>query len=251
MKINNIKKLSQQYIIELTNGTKIKTYAEIILKYKILYKKEITNETLNKIDKENIYYDAYHNTIKYITKKLRSEYEIKNYLNKYLLNQNEKKEIIIKLKQLNLINDKKFTKAYINDQLSFTMNGPYKIKKELENFKIEENIINEIIENIDTTIYYKKIKKIIEKKLKTKQKYSGNILKQKLVYELKQLGYPNEIVYETLNNINLKGNIEIEYNKIYNKLKNKYNKLELNKIIKQKLYSLGYTYEDIEKITQN
>lgn len=251
MIINKIKKIGKKYRLELDDGTFINTYGDIIIKYNILYHKDIDIETVNSIEKENIYYDAYQDVIIYITKKLRSEYEVKRFLDKYLISLCEKEKIILKLKELNLINDRIVAKAFINDKLSFTNNGPYKIRKELELLKIDENIINDVFYEIDSSIYYDKVKKIIEKKLKLKQKYSGNVLKQKLINELKNMGYSSEVIYDVLDNVVIKGDIIKEYDKLYNKFKLKYNEVELDKKIEQKLYSLGYSRDDIEKITRN
>lgn len=248
MKIIKIKKIGKKYKIELENGLFINTYADIIIKYNILYHKEIDINMQNKIENENIYYDAYYSTISYITKKLRSEYEVKKYLDKYLISIEEKEHILNELKSINLINDKELSKAFVNDKLAFTNNGPYKIKKELEDLKIDADIINDTLDSIDQNIYYEKINKILEKKLKCSQKYSGNVLKQKLANELQNQGYPNEIIYEILNNTTINSDISKEYNKLYNKLKTKYEGIELKKLIKQKLYEKGYTKSEIDKI---
>lgn len=251
MKINKIKKVGQKYKIELEDYSSINTYADIIIKYNILYHKEIDNETINKIEYENIYYEAYQNTVKYITKKMRSEYEVRKYLEKYLISNQEKEKIIVKLKELNLINDKLFCQIYTNYKISFTNYGPYIIKKELEKLKIDETIINEVLDNVDSKIYLDKIKKIIEKKIKNNKKYSGYILKQKISLDLNNLGYSNEQIYDLINNIEIKGNIDKEYNKYFEKFKTKYSGYELEKIIEKKLYSLGYTKSEIDNIKNN
>lgn len=250
MKIKTIKKNGKKYKIELEDGNSITTYDDLILKYNILYKKEINNELINKIENENIFYDAYNCTLSYISKKLRSLYEVQNFLNKFLISTEEKQNIITKLKELKLINDKNFTESFINDKINFTNYGPYRIKKELEKYKIEDEIINKSLNKIDQNIYYEKVKKIIDQKIKINKKYSGNVLKQKITIELINLGYPNDIIYDVLNTINIKGNINEIYNKLYQKLSKKYSGYELEKIIDQKLYSLGYNKTEIEEKNQ-
>lgn len=247
-----IKKLKNKYKIEFDNREPIITYDDIILKYNILYKKELSEELIDKILKENTYYDAYYASIAYISQKLRSEYEVKKYLDKFLLFSDEKNNLILKLKELNLINDSILASAFVNDKIKFTNYGPYKIKEELEKIRIDDQIINEALEKIDSNIYYNKIKKIIAKKMKTKIKCSGNVLKQKLIIELNILGFPKDMVYDVLSEFDIKGNIDITYNKIYQKYVKKYTGYNLNKKIEQKLYSLGFSKEEInKKITHN
>ena len=160
---------------------------------------------------------------------------------------NEKDNIILKLKELNLINDTILSSAFINDKINFTNLGPYKIKQELEKIKVDDCIIDEAINKIDSNVFYDKVKKIIDKKMKTKSKYSGNVLKQKLLGELTILGYPKDMIYDALNNINVNGNIDAMYDKIYQKYSKKYTGYDLNRIVEQKLFSLGFSREEINK----
>lgn len=242
-----IKKIKNKYKIEFEDREPIVTYDDIILKYNILYKKDLSDDLIDKIIKENIYYDALYSSISYIGKKLRSEYEVRKYLDKFLLLPNEKDNIILKLKELNLINDTILASAFINDKINLTNLGPYKIKQELEKIKVDVLTIDEAINKIDSNVFYEKIKKIIDKKIKTKTKYAGNVLKQKLLGELTILGYPKDMIYDALNNINVNGNIDAMYDKIYQKYSKKYTGYDLNRIVEQKLYSLGFSREEINK----
>lgn len=250
MKINCIKKSGKKYVLELDDGSVLKIYGDLLIKYNILYHKEISYKEVELLEKENIYYDAYNCSISYISKKIRSKYEVYNYLDKFLINDNEKNEIIDKLVNLKLIDDRYYANAYINDSLAFTLKGPYKIKKELLKLKIDDSLIDEALSNINDSVYYDNVKKIINKKLKANKKYSGYVIKQKLINELMLLGYPDYVIYESVNNIDYKGDIVNEYKKIYNKLSKRYSDHELDLKIRQKLYSLGYTNSDIEKVTQ-
>ena len=242
-----IKKIKNKYKIEFEDRAPIVTYDDIILKYNILYKKDLSDDLIDKIIKENIYYDALYSSISYVGKKLRSAYEVKKYLDKFLLLPNEKDNIILKLKELNLINDTILSSAFVNDKINFTNLGPYKIKQELEKIKVDDCIIDEAINKIDSNVFYDKVKKIIDKKMKTKSKYSGNVLKQKLLGELTILGYPKDMIYDALNNINVNGNIDVTYDKIYQKYSKKYTGYDLNRILEQKLFSLGFSREEINK----
>ena len=83
MKIKKIqKKQNGKYEITLDDNLKIKTYDEIILNNDILFSKELNDEEIMKIDSENYYYDIYNKIVKMISNKLKSEHEIKDYLDK-------------------------------------------------------------------------------------------------------------------------------------------------------------------------
>ena len=248
MKIMKIQKKNNKYKIILEDNNIIETYDEIIIKENILYKKEITQELKNKIEKENKYYDIYNNILKYIKTKLRSEYEIREFIRKNEIDNITEEKIIKKLKDSKLIDDKIYTYAYIHDRIKFSNDGPYKIKKELLKNKIEENIIDEELYKLDKKEIYEKLKKQILKKLNINTKYSNNMIKQKLTNYFITQGYEKEMIIEIIENNQISNSniIKKEYDKLYNKYKNKYNEYELEKIIK--LYQKGFSIDEINNI---
>lgn len=250
MKIKKIKKENKKYKIIFENNEIITTYDDVIINNNLLYKKEINNEHLNKILEETKYYETYNKIIKYISTKLRSEYEIKKYMNKLEISEITQNEIIKKLKQIRLIDDYTFVKAYINDKINLSNDGPLKIKKDLINHKIDIDIIEKEIEKIDKQILMDKLECGIIKKLKSNTKYSNTMIKQKLIYNFINMGYDkNDILYLIeKNEIKEDERINKEYDKLYIKYSNKYDKEELKYIIKNKLYVKGYNYDEINEI---
>lgn len=250
MKIMKIQKKNNKYKIILEDNNIIETYDEIIIKENILYKKEITEELKNKIEKENKYYEIYNNVLKYIKIKLRSEYEIREYIKKNEIDNITEEKIIKKLKDSKIIDDKTYAYAYIHDRIKFSNDGPFKIKKELIKNKIEENIIEEELYKLDKEEIYEKLEKQILKKLNTNTKYSNNMIKQKLINYFINQGYEKEMIIEIIedNQKEDKNIIKKEHEKLYNKYKNKYNEYELNRIIKQKLYQKGFSIDEINNI---
>ncbi|MDD2434896.1 MAG: RecX family transcriptional regulator [Bacilli bacterium] len=250
MKIEKIKKLnSGKYKIEFENKDKITTYDDVILKNNLLYKKELDNTELNQLYIDNKYYDVYNRTVNYITKRLRSEKEIYLFLEKFELDWTDNEKIIKELKKINLINDSKFTEAYVSDRLNLSSDGPDKIRKSLINYGIDDNLIENELGRIDSELINEKINKIVKKKMVHNHKYSLYVMKQKLMLELVNLGYNRSDInpileaYQDTNN-----NIEKEYQKIYSKLSTKYSNQELYYRVKQKLYQKGYSSYEVDEV---
>lgn len=249
MKINKIKKMKNgKYKLELDNKESIVTYDEVILKNNLLFNKEIDSNILNKMNNENDYYNNYNKIIKYISTKLRSKEEILKYMDK--LGIESKGKMIDDLTNINLINDNVFLKAFINDKINLTNDGPFKIMKELLNHNIEEILINEELSKYDENIFKEKLSRLTLKKIKMNIKSSKYILKQKLFNEFLNLGYSKELINEVLNEVDIKDNkqIEKEYNLLYKKLSNKYKEEELEFQIRKKLYSKGFNQESINEL---
>ncbi len=248
MKIEKIKKQSNnKYKITLENGDIINTYDDVILSTNMLYTKEIDDETLKKIQVKNDYYSLYNKAIKFISKRLRSEFEVNEFLIKNNALEIDIKKIIDNLKQNGFINDVNFAKAYIYDRFNLSNDGPYKIKKDLTNYNIDSNIIEENISLIKNSDIKDKLEKYVLKKVKIDHKHSINTLKNKLRVDLYNLDYENSMIEEVLNNVKYNNNIEKEFNIIYNKLSKKYSDYELKTKIKEKLYQKGYSFEEINE----
>lgn len=230
----------------------ITTYDNVILENNLLYKKNIDDKLYNKILNDTTYFDIYNKTVKYILKKRRSEKEINIYLNKFVINDNDKNKIINKLKEIKLINDIEYCKAYINDKLYLSKEGINKIKNHLLKENIPVDIINQELKKVDISILDEHLEKIIIKKIKNNKRYSNNILKRKIMNEMINLGYDKDKIIHILeSNINSDSEVlKNEFNKIYNKFKNKYSSYQLENKIKQKLIQKGFKLEDINKLLQ-
>lgn len=252
MQINKIVKMKDNKYKIIIDGESIVTYDNVILEHELLYKKSIDNNLYKKILIDTSYYDIYNKTVKYILKRRRSEKEIRKYLNKYDIINSDIESIISKLKDIRLINDREYCKAYINDKLYLSKEGINKIKEDLIGEDISIEIIEEELNNIDEYLFNERLEKLIVKKINSNKKYSNSYLKQKILGEMINLGYDKEIILTILeSNLNSDNNIlEHEFNKVYDKLKVKYSGYELENKIKQKLIQKGFSVGDISRLLQ-
>ena len=192
------KKKNNIYKIYLENDQSINIYEDVILKNNLLFKKEIDEELLEQLDLDNNKEDAYNKCIKYISVRIRSEYEIREYLKRREIDDDLIEITIEKLIKNNLLNDDIFAKAFINDKLNFTTMGPYKIEQELKKHKIDNNIISKYLCDIEDQIIDDKINKQITKLMKSNRKKQN--LRNKIYMNLLSLGYSNEMILRNINN---------------------------------------------------
>lgn len=254
MKIEKIKKLNNgKYKIVLDNADKITTYDDVILKNNLLFDKEIDFEELKSLNKQTTYYDIYNKIIKMIATKYRSEKEIRKFLQDKEITETEKKELVEKLKEIGMIDDIRFMKAYISDRMHLSSDGPYLIKKDLLDHGMDENKVEEEISHISEKDIIEKIHKLVGKKIKSNTKYSIYILKQKLIGTLQLKGFDPRMIAEVFDTYEVVGHgpLEKEYQKVSTKLSKKYEGNELYYQIKQKLYSKGFASSEIEGVMQD
>lgn len=248
--IKYTKKGSNKYELTLKDDTKLLLYTDLILKYNLLIIKNIDNNILTEIEKDNLKLDCYYKTLKYL-KNPKCTKDIKNYLKEYPLPIVE--YTITRLTNEGYLNDYNYIRAYINTKINLSHDGYYKIYYSLKDKDLDDNIIKEYLDNIEDSIWLDKINKIIDSKLKSNPKYSNNLLINKIKNYLKTLGFQDYLINIALNNITLDNTHEDEklkkdYEKLYNKYKNKYDKNKLNYILIGKLYQKGYELAKVKML---
>lgn len=188
-----------KYNVYLSNGEVITLSEKVITENELLLKKEIDSDLYNKVNKENRIYDLVDVSINYISIRLRSIREVRDYLLKKKASVDEIDLVIEKLINANYLDDDRFAKAYIKDKINFTNYGDYKIKMELQRLGVSSSIIENNILLIDDEIIESRIRKIIEKDIKSNKKYSGINLKNKIYNHLLSQGYSKEKVISIIN----------------------------------------------------
>ena len=252
MKIGKYTKLkSNKYSVVIDDIT-VKLYDDVIVKYELLRLKEIDEKLFKEITEYNDRLEAYYKALKYITKKLRTEKEIYKYLDKDY-NKDIILETIDKLKRMGYLNKDLYLKSYLSDQIHMTLNGPNKIKKDLVSLGYEEDEFKEVVDNIDGDVWFSKIEKIVNKKIKSNRNLGSNKLKEKIVYDLSNLGFYKWMIEDVIHRTEFGSNINIlekEYNKLYTKLSRKFDDSSIDYQIRMKLLQKGFYSSEIDEFIQ-
>lgn len=242
MKIERIiKKKSNIYEIILSDKTSLSFYDETIFRFNLLITKKINKDDLEKINHFNLQVEAYYKALSYIKKKLRTRMELYKKLEELKYDENIIKNVLEKLEKQKYLNDELYIKSYINDQVNLTLKGPIKIKKELNNLGFSN--VDSYFEIIDEEVWKNKVKKIIDKNIKSNKKYSKNNLIIKIKSNLIQNGYNIDNFSYLFTDLKIEDDEEI-IKKLMEKAKIKYSKKysgkELEYKIKQYMYSKGF-----------
>ncbi|MCI6265245.1 MAG: RecX family transcriptional regulator [Erysipelotrichaceae bacterium] len=200
MKIERFEKIGKdKYRLYLDNGEVIDTYDEVILKNDLLFKKEISPSFYQRILLESKLGEQYHAALKYISVRIRSTKEIKDYLKRKNVAEEDIEQIVQKLTLNHALDDDYFCECFIKDKLRFTTMGEYRIVNELKKHEIDNQIIEKYMELMNESVMREKIKKIIEKQMKSNRKLDCQKLRNKLYHQLLGLGYSSSLIVEVLN----------------------------------------------------
>lgn len=248
MKIIKYKKTTKgRYKIYLDDGRELLLYEDVILKFSLLLKKEILEKDIMEIELFNQECDVYHVALESINRRFKSTYDLKESLLKKEYPYELVEKAIEKLLKQGYLNDQSFAKSYINNQIITTNKGPYKIRRELSEHRVDTNIIEEEIEVFDEDTQLEKIRKVTTRLYNSNRNRGGVILKKKIVSDLVNLGYDTSVISKVINDFDFSNDKDIakkEYEKLYKKYSRKYDGKELEYKIKEKLYQKGLYYED-------
>ena len=187
------------YNVYLSNGEVLELDESVITNNELLLKKRIDNDLYDKLKRDNKICILVNASIKYINVRLRSIKEIKDYLLKKEEDTNLIDEVISRLMKMGYLDDRRFTEAYIKDKLNFTSWGDYKIINELNKLGISSLDIEDNIDLLSDDILNERMRKIIDKDIRTNKKYSGLKLKNKIYNHLLTSGYSKEKVISLIN----------------------------------------------------
>lgn len=248
MKIIKYKKTTKgRYKIYLDDGRELLLYEDVILKFSLLLKKEILEKDIMEIELFNQECDVYHVGLDSINRRFKSTYDLKESLLKKEYPYELVEKAIDKLLSQGYLNDRSFAKSYINNQMITTNKGPYKIRRELSEHKVDSNIIEDEIIVFDEETQLEKIKKVANRLYNSNRNRGGAVLKKKIVNDLVNLGYDTYVISKVVNEFDFSNDKDIakkEYDKLYKRLSRKYEGRELEYKIKEKLYQKGLYYED-------
>lgn len=185
-KITDLKQIgkSERYKLFLDFAYRCDLELEIIYKYHLKDGVILSEEELNEILFENKKLTCFSVALKYVSKSLKTEKQVRDYLlkNEYPL---ELVDLAVKkLAEYKYIDDAAYAKSYFNTYSQ--TKGIKLIKNELKNKGIKNEILQEVFEDVSDNIDV--ISKIVQKKLKNCVVFDQK-QKEKLIRSLISKGY--------------------------------------------------------------
>ncbi|MCM3569439.1 recombination regulator RecX [Neobacillus mesonae] len=226
--------------------------SDILIKFQLKKGMELDEFSIVEIGYQDDIRKAYNLAVQFLARRIRSEKEIRDYLNKKEVEHPVIHEVIHKLKGQKYINDAEFAKAFVRTMANTTDKGSDVIRMELKEKGIAEEIQNQALAEYPKEQQIEKAIKIGEKFFKKPSKDSIKIQRQKLEQQLLRKGYSFEMIQiaiqETINEEEEDELEAIRYQgeKAHRKFA-KYTGFEFEQKMKQALYRKGFSINLIEK----
>ncbi len=189
MIIDSVTKSKKKSVYVVAIGNKTYEFNEdIIIEFNLYKGKEINDDLLNKALASNSLNDYYNKALNYALRYYKSSYDTKNYLKEKGLSNELIDEIVNKLIEKNIINDKKIVENSVFSLVK-SCNGKLLIIEKLKQKRFDINLINECVNNIDMDFYFESLNKLYEKVKNKYDKYPDYVRIGKLKGYLYSRGY--------------------------------------------------------------
>lgn len=170
---------------------------ENFMKLQLKVSQELTQDEINEIIKKSEFQKCLDKTINFVMVRPRSIKEVKNYFRRKEVPESIHEEIFKRLERLELVNDQKFAKWWIDQRLQFKLKSKKDITFELRQKGIDTNIIKNILD--DSEIDEIKIaKELVDKKSYKWQKYDEKVRRQKISQYLVGKGFNWNVMNDVL-----------------------------------------------------
>lgn len=203
MKVVDIEfdKKKELFLVYFEDDSKFFVNYNIFEKYKISKDMEFTEEEISKIKYFSDLERAKIKAIKYVLGKFKTKMEVVKKLN----NEFQKDiidDVLYFLEENGYVDDRNYTKLFIEDKQNLNGYGKNKIKSLLIQKGIERKIIDEFIFDFDEEIDFKNAKDMGEKKLNLLRNETDEFKKkQKIINYLAYRGFSFDIIQKVLGEI--------------------------------------------------
>jgi regulatory protein len=242
-KITTQKKNKGRYNIFLDHGQGeaygFSVDEDVLVKYRLQKNMELDEATIEAMKQTDTIHRSYTLAINYLSYRMRSEKEIREYLNGKEVDPEHVEEIVTRSKVMT------------------SSKGPLLLKKELIEKGVNASQAEEALQHFSFEKQYEKAMKFAEKKMKNDGRKAFRQQLQNVQQTLMQKGYQGDVIQEVLANLPAEENEDSEWEaavlqgeKLLRKYQQKAEGFELKQKIKSAMYRKGFTFDIIDRFIE-
>jgi regulatory protein len=195
-KIEQQKKKKSRVNIYIDGEFTLGLYKDTVVKFHLYENKEITSAEISSIKEFEELTDAKEKVLNFISYRERSRKEIEDYLSNKEFRQEVTDKVLEDMEKSGLVDDRRFTIAWIKNRNKINPKGNFALKIELQEKGIEEDEIEKILADVDEKENARKvIKKAVGKYGRSKS------AKRKIMEYLRRRGFSINTSIEVLNEL--------------------------------------------------
>lgn len=251
--ITGLAKEKNLFKVTFSNHETLLVSEDQLVRHRLLKGQEISEAELQELKDSSRFDLGLQESYRYISYQLRSEKEVDQFLKEHELPLKDRKKVIERLKELNLVNDKIYAESYVRTQMRLSGKGPGAIRQQLLKKGIKGGTAEDAL-----ALYEEKEQLAValhtgEKALRRIHGKSFKETGQKLRQSLMQKGFGPEEINQVLAELLVEKDqeaenaaLEKEADKLWRRHQSKPRE-KRNQKIKQSLYQKGFDLMAIQQ----
>ncbi|CDQ20385.1 regulatory protein [Halobacillus karajensis] len=260
-KITTQKKHKSRYNIFLDKGNGeeygFSVDEDVLVKYRLQKNMDLDDAMIQALIQTDTLHKSYTLAINYLSYRMRSEKEVRDYLKDKETDPEHIEEIMRRLKNERLLDDQEFANSLVRTRIMTSSKGPLLLKKELLEKGVSAGKAEEAITHYSFDKQYEKALKFAEKKIKNDGRKSYRQQIQNVQQTLMQKGFQGDVIQEVLANLPEDEDSDAEWEavvyqgeKLLRKFQSKAEGFELKQKIKSGLYRKGFSFDLIDRFME-
>lgn len=252
-KITTQKKRTDRYNIFVDEKYAFSVDEEVLLKFQLKKGTVLDDLLLAEVQFHDEIQKAFTDALNYLSYRMRSESEVRQYLKKKDFEEPIIKEAIHKLYSFQYLDDLEFAKAYVRTHVNGGNKGPITLNQELKEKGIQDKLIEQALMEYPHEIRVEHARKLAGKSIKKEKNISERALRQKVEQTLARKGFPRDIITEALEDVTVEKDEDEQWTSLSHhaeKLQRRYRNyegFEYTQKMKQALYRKGFPIELIDR----
>ncbi|MCA0971822.1 recombination regulator RecX [Halobacillus litoralis] len=260
-RITTQKKNKNRYNIYLDHGRGedygFSVDADVLVKYRLQKGMELDDATINALIQTDTIHKSYTLAINYLSYRMRSEKEMRQYLLEKEVEPEHVDEIIKRLYNEKLLDDQEFANSLIRTRVMTSSKGPLLLKKELIEKGVTAMQAEEALQYYPFDRQLEKASKFAEKKMRQDSRKSRKQQIQSVQQTLMQKGFSGDVIQEALASLPEEEENDSEWEavvyqgeKLVRKYERKTEGYELKQKVKAGLYRKGFPFDLIDRFLE-
>lgn len=252
-KVSQQKRSSSRFNVFLNDEYAFSISEDVYIKYHVHKGKVLTAEQIETIKHADNLQRAYLTAINYLSYRIRTESEMRTHLRKKDLVQHIIDQVIERLYDEQLLNDRSFATTFVSDRINRSTKGPTVIQQELAEKGVSKSDIEHALTIYTNDIQREKALAWGQKEINKRSKRPLRRRKEQLTAKLLRRGFTKDVACEVVDIVEIEEDEEQEFlllkkeaDKLYTRYENKYDDYELKMRLKQRLYSRGFSLSRID-----
>ncbi|AYW48361.1 recombination regulator RecX [Tetragenococcus osmophilus] len=252
--VTSIQKLKGTfYQVTIDHQEKIKVSEDLLVRFRLLKGSELSEEQMADVKEQASYDFGLQEALNYISYQLRTEKEVRTYLQNKEIPLEDRHKIVTRLKELGVLNDQTYAVSYVRTQIRLSDKGPANLTQQLRKKGVQDDLIAEAMELYTPELQAEIAANTAVKGLKKIRGKSHHETLQKLRLNLIKKGFNQDIAQQAIEGLDY----EIDESQEWETLQKEGQKLlkrdrsndssKKKMKLKQKLYQKGFTVDMIQK----